>query len=97
LEEYDRREALADILNRLTAEREGRRGEHRAYVDAVAAAEAFPGLPDDDARLRSCSDVAAALARLDEQLRESRLRRLAALDRIQAEAAQPTAPPSAER
>jgi formylglycine-generating enzyme required for sulfatase activity len=89
LELYERREALAEILHRLAAERDSRRDEHRTYIDAVATAQAIQGLADDDARLRSCLAVATALAHLDEQLRESRLRRLGVLDRIQAEAAQP--------
>ena len=88
LDVHDRREALADLLHRLTQERDSRREEHRAYVGATSASQSLPTLPDDDQKLRSCMSLSADLGRLDGQLKESRLRRLDLLDRIQAQAAQ---------
>jgi hypothetical protein len=88
LEVHDRREALADLLHRLTLERDSRREEHRAYVDATGAAQSLSQLPDDDQKLRSSLALSADLGRLDERLKESRLRRLDVLDRIQAQASQ---------
>jgi formylglycine-generating enzyme required for sulfatase activity len=88
LDVHDRREALADLLHRLTLERDSRREEHRAYVEATSAAQALSALPDDDQKLRSCMALSADLGRLEEQLKESRLRRLEVLDRIQAQASQ---------
>lgn len=95
LEVHDRREALADLLQRLTAERDCRREEHRVYIAATAAAQSLATLPDADQKLRVSMTVAADLGRLGEQLKESRLRRLEILDRIQAQAAQ-TGPAMAE-
>jgi len=88
LDLHDRREALADVLHRLTSERDSRREEHRAYIEAVAAFQAVQSPADDEARLKACIGVATSLERLDEQLRDSRLRRLEVLDRVQAEAGQ---------
>lgn len=86
LEVHERREAIGEILSRLAIERDGRREEHRAYLETAAAAQALPTRPDDDAKLRGAMALSATLERLDSQMRESRLRRLEILDRIQAEA-----------
>jgi formylglycine-generating enzyme required for sulfatase activity len=95
LDYHDRREALADLLHRLALERDSRREEHRAYIDAVGNAQALPAQPDDDQKLRSALVLAANLNGLDERLKESRLRRLGILDFIQSQATQ-TGPASTE-
>lgn len=88
LDVHDRREALADLLHRLALERDSRRAEHRAYIEATGTAQSLASLPDDEQKLRASMTLSADLTRLDEQLKESRLRRLDLLDRIQAQASQ---------
>ena len=85
LEVHDQQEASADLLQRLAREREARREEHRAYVAAMGTAQSLPTLPDDDQKLRGSLALRASLERSSEQLKESRQRRLAILDRLQAQ------------
>lgn len=95
LDVHERQEAVGDILSRLALERDSRREEHRTYLEAAAAAQALPTYPEADTKLKGAMALSATLERLDAQLRESRLRRLEILDRVQAEASR-TDPASAE-
>lgn len=95
LDEHERRQSLNDILDRVNAERDQRREEHRAYIDLQSAAQAVHQGPDGDDILRRSLALSEGLEQLAAQFRDSRLRRLSILDRIQAEASHQAAASSA--
>ncbi|NLF17850.1 MAG: SUMF1/EgtB/PvdO family nonheme iron enzyme [Lentisphaerae bacterium] len=86
LDEHERRQGLNDILERVSAERDLRREEHRAYIDLQTAAQTVHQGADGDEILRRSLALSEGLEQLTARFGEGRLRRLAILDRIQAEA-----------